>query len=356
MSGVPVGETPRRHTLITGGFGFLATWITAGLLRCGHRVTLVDNRDPENTPVWLSGLTDDPGVTVARADVTQPSALDGFGEADYVVHAAALLGVDAVRAAPKETLRVNIDGTAVALDYAARLPRLRRFVLLSTSEVYGAEAKNAVEDEWLPVRTDDPRWSYAVSKVTAESMTAAYGTEQDLPFTIVRPFNVYGPLRTGSYAVGALVRQAVVGQPLPVRGTGRQSRAWCHAEDFANGLVRCLYAPAAVGQAFNIGDDRHTLTVAELAHRVKEISGSPSEIQHIDRNGPDIELRRPDIGKARSFLDYRPRRDLAEGLRETIDWHRQGAGPMPLRLRRDDWPVPDEVTAPFGFEASACRP
>ncbi|MFE6692124.1 NAD-dependent epimerase/dehydratase family protein [Streptomyces sp. NPDC057743] len=306
------------HTLITGGLGFLATWIAAGLLRCGHRVTLVDHREPDGTPAQLSGIVDAPAVTVARADITEPGALDGLGESDHVIHTAAVLGVDKVRAAPVETLRVNIDGTVVALDYAVRQPALRRFVLLSTSEVYGSRAEDAFEGEWLSVRTDDPRWSYAVSKVTAEAMTVARGTEVGLPYTLVRPFNVYGPLRTGAYAVGALARQAVSGAPLTVHGDGRQCRAWCHAEDFANGLVRCLYAPDAVGRAVNIGDDRHHLSVAELARLTNEIGGGAG-ITHSRRAGPDIDLRKPDLTTARTVLGYQPLRDLHEGLRETVE-------------------------------------
>ncbi|HZG04662.1 MAG TPA: NAD-dependent epimerase/dehydratase family protein [Streptomyces sp.] len=335
-----------RRVLITGGFGFLATWIAAGLLRGGHQVVLVDSRHTvEGSPAGLAGLPGLPGVrTVPGTDITRPGALDGITDVDTVVHAAALLGVGKVRDAPIETLRVNIDGTAAVLDYAVKLPSLRRFLLLSTSEVYGAEAKDAHEDEWLSVRVGDPRWSYAVSKVTAESMTAAYGTEHGLPFTIVRPFNVYGPLRTGSYAVGALCRQAVAGRDLTVHGDGGQTRAWCHAEDFANGVVRCLHAPEAEGETFNIGDDRFGLSVADLADRIAAAAGATGSVVRTPTPGPDIASRRPDLAKARRLVGHRPARGFDEGLKETVDWYRAGAGPLTIRLLRDDWERPADTT------------
>jgi UDP-glucose 4-epimerase len=309
----------RPGTLITGGFGFIAAWTAAGLLRTGHRVTLVDNRPVAGSSAELAGLPGHPDVTVGHADLTVPGSLDHLGEFDYIVHAAALLGVSTVRREPLATLRVNVDGTAVALDFAGRCPDLRRFVLISTSEVYG-NGLGLAEDDWLSVRTDDPRWSYAVSKTTAEALVAAHGVERGLPFTIVRPFNVYGPLRTGGYAVGALGEQALSGGPITVHGDGTQSRAWCHVEDFADGLIRCMCLPAAAGETFNIGDDRHDLTVAELARLLRDLTGGTAPIVHVPHTAPDIELRRPNIDKARRLLGYEPARDLADGLRETLDW------------------------------------
>ncbi|MGN5382354.1 hypothetical protein BIV25_01155 [Streptomyces sp. MUSC 14] len=329
------------RTLITGGFGFLATWVAAGLRRAGHDVVLVDNRDLDGSSLAMSGLTEDPGVSIGRADITRPGSLDAFGPVDYVIHAAALLGVTKVRNEPTETLRVNIDGTRVALDYAVRNGSTRRFLLLSTSEVYGSDAKGAAEDGWLSVRTDDPRWSYAVSKIAAESLVYSCHAERGLPFTIVRPFNVYGPLRTGGYAVGAMAARAVAGETVSVHGDGSQSRAWCHVEDFANGLVRCLTHPAAEGQAFNIGDDRTDLTVAELAHRIHEVSGSDTPVVHVEHTAPEIQLRRPDLAKARELVGYEPVNDFDERLRETVEWIRQGSGSHPMRITREDWPTWD---------------
>lgn len=338
-------DTTRPRTLITGGFGFIATWTAAGLLRTGHRVTLVDNRPLAGSSADLAGLAAHPDITVGHADITVPGSLDHLGEFDYVIHAAALLGVSAVRREPLATLRVNVDGTSVALDFASRrCPDLRRFLLLSTSEVYG-NGQGVVEDDWLSVRTDDPRWSYAVSKTTAEALVTAYGVERGLPFAIVRPFNVYGPLRTGRYAVGVLGEQALAGGPITVHGDGAQSRAWCHVEDFADGLIRALTLPAADGETFNIGDDRFDLTVTELARLLRDLAGGTAPITHVPHTAPDIELRRPNVDKARRLLGYEPARDLADGLRETLDWLASNGAAGPVPLRRPDWPDEERLAS-----------
>lgn len=327
------------RTLITGGLGFLGTWLATALRRCDHEVVLVDQRPVGDSPAALSGLLDDPAVRVGAADLTVPGALDEFGEVDYVVHAAAVLGVRRVRESPWETMRVNTAGTETALRYAVRQPALRRFVLFSTSEVYGEQADRPGEEDWLSVRTDDPRWSYAVSKVAAEAMTTAYHTEHGLPFVTVRPFNVYGPLRTGSYAVAAMVSRALANEPMTLHGGGAQRRAWCHVEDFVNGVARCLHSPEIVGQAVNIGDDRHVLSVAELAERIRELAKSRSDIVQVPHDGPDIQHRRPDLTRARTVLGYEPIRGLDEGLSDTIEWMRTGSGPYRIRWRRQDWPA-----------------
>ncbi len=329
------------RTMITGGFGFLGTWLTAALRRCGHEVVLVDNRDVAGTPLWLSGLLDDPAVGTGQADVTVPGALDRWGTFEYVIHAAAVLGVTRVREAPRSTIMVNTLGTEMTLRFAARQPGLRRFLLFSTSEVYGDLAEQSTEDSWLSVRVDDPRWSYAVSKAAAEAMTVAYAGEYGLPFVTVRPFNVYGPLRTSGYAVNALAASALAGEPMTVHGDGEQVRSWCHVEDFVNGVLRCLHHPAASGQAFNIGDDRHALTIADLSRRIRAIAGSASEIKHVTNGAPDIRHRRPNLTKARTELGWEPGWQLADGLRDTIAWLRGGSGPHRITLTREDWPVWD---------------
>lgn len=272
------------RTLITGGFGFIPTWTAAGLLRKGHRVTMVDNRSVAGTPAELAGLPGHPGVTVARADVTRPGSLDHLGQFDHIVHSA-----------------TTWRGTAVALDFAARNPDLRRFLLLS-------EPVGVAENNWLAVR---------------------------LPFTIVRSSDVYGPLRTDDYLVGALTRQALAGGPIIVPVT--RSRPWCYVADFVDGLIRCLCLPAAAGRTFTIGDARHDLTAAEMAVLIRELTGGSAPIVHVPPVGQDSQPRRPDMDEARELLGYRPRYGIVEGLRATVDWLAAADQPWPM-LGSGEWP------------------
>lgn len=297
------------RTLITDGFGFVATWTAAGLLRKGHRVTLADNRPVAGTPADLAGLPDEPGVTVGHADVNRPGSLDHLGEFDYIVHAAALL--DAA---------TTWRGTAVAVDFATRNPALRRFLLLSGSATYGMR-----ENNWLAVRGQD----------TAETLVSVQG----LPFAIVRPSDVYGPLRTDDYTVGMFVRQALAGGPIIVPGTGAQTRSWCYVEDFVDGLIRCLCLPAAAGRTFTIGDARHELTITELALLVRELTGGGAPIVHVPQSGQEIQPRKPDLAVANDLLGYRPRYGIVEGLRATVDW---------LAAADQPWPMPGAGGRPGG--------
>lgn len=188
--------------------------------------------------------------------------------------------------------------------------------------MYGPHADRAAEDHWHIVRSDHPRWIYGVSKSAAEALAYAYGAEHGLPFTIVRPFNVYGPLQTNTGAVIDLAKRAVANQPLLIHGSGTQTRAWCHVEDFVSGLLRCLSTPKAEGEAINLGDDRSCLPMVDLARRIRRLAGGHSPLTHVASPGPDIANRCPDMEKARRILDHRLTRSLDHGLRETIAWAR----------------------------------
>jgi nucleoside-diphosphate-sugar epimerase len=157
-------------------------------------------------------------------------------------------------------------------------------------------------------------------------MAHAYHDELGLPTVSVRPFNVYGPGQIGGGAIRAFIEAALAGRDLTIHGDGSQVRAWTYVDDMIEGLLLCLEHPAAVGESFNIGNARCAVTILELASRIKLISGCPGELVFQPLHYTDVELRIPNVDKARSLLGFEARTDLDEGLRRTIAWYRTRLG------------------------------
>ena len=237
---------------------------------------------------------------------------------------------------PVRTIETNVHGTEVVLNCAAK--KGKPVMLASTSEVYGKSAR-------LPFRESDDlvlgstkigRWSYAVSKALDECLGLAYWTERGLPVTVLRFFNTVGPRQTGRYGMvlPTFVRQALRGEPLTIHETGEQRRCFSYVGDVVEALVRLAQTPAAVGEVVNIGNDRE-VTINELATLVREITGSPSRVEHVPYDqayGPgfeDMERRMPCLEKLESLVHYRPATSLEAIVRRVVDyeWVRQ----MPQR-------------------------
>ena len=169
----------------------------------------------------------------------------------------------------------------------------------------------------------EARWTYAVSKLAGEHMAHAYHEELGVPAVTVHPFNVYGPGQIGGGAIRAFIEAALAGHDLVIHGDGSQIRAWCYVDDMVEGTLLCLERPEAVGQAFNIGNARSTVTINELAQRIKRLTGCPGELVFQPLHYADVELRIPNVGKARELLGFDARVDLDEGLAKTIAWYRE---------------------------------
>jgi nucleoside-diphosphate-sugar epimerase len=138
----------------------------------------------------------------------------------------------------------------------------------------------------------------------------------------VHPFNVYGPGQIGGGAIRAFIEAALEGRDLVIHGDGSQIRAWCYVDDMVEACLRCLERPEAVGNAFNVGNPRSSVTVFDLAHRIKRLTGCPGEIVFQPLHYTDVELRIPNVDKARELLGFEARVELDEGLARTIAWYR----------------------------------
>ena len=312
-----------KRIFVTGGAGFIATTLARQLLD-DNEIVALDNLHRDA----LSGtdLGEHPNFTFHQADVLDAEAVKELARgATHIVHCAAIAGVDTVLESPVRTMRVNMIGTYNVLEAAvATLDTLERFVDFSTSEVFGTHAYNVNEGHVTTIGSvGEARWTYAVSKLAGEHMTHAYHDELGLPTVTVRPFNVFGPGQIGGGAIRAFIEAALAGEDLIVRGDGSQIRAWTYVTDMVAGVLLCLEHPAAVGQAFNIGNPRAAVTIFDLAQRIKRLSGASGEIVFQPLHYADVELRIPNVKKAREVLGWEPHVELDEGLEKTIAWYRQ---------------------------------
>jgi len=311
-----------KRIFVTGGAGFIGTTLARELVE-RNEVIAFDNLHRDA----LSGteLGDHENYTLIQGDVLDADALRAAAEgATHFVHCAAIAGVDTVLQSPVRVMRVNVIGTYNALEAAlATLGSIERFVDFSTSEVFGTHAFRVEEGQVSTIGSvGEARWTYAVSKLAGEHMAHAYHDELGLPAVTLHPFNVYGPGQIGGGAIRAFIENAVADRDLTVRGDGSQIRAWTYVTDMVRGVLACLEHPDAAGQTFNIGNPRSTVTVYDLAQRIKRISGTRGEIVFAPLDYVDVELRIPNVEKARTVLGWEPEVELDDGLEKTIAWYR----------------------------------
>ena len=312
-----------RRIVITGGAGFIATTLAKELVDA-NEIIAIDNLHRDA----LSGtpLAEHPNFTFHQGDVLDGDELTELARgATHFVHCAAIAGVETVLESPVRTMRVNVIGTYNALEAAlATIDTLERFVDFSTSEVFGTHAYNVTEGQVSTIGSvGEARWTYAVSKLAGEHMAHAYHDELKLPTVTVHPFNVFGPGQIGGGAIRAFIEAALAGEDMIVRGDGSQIRAWCYVTDMVSGVHACLERPEAVGQAFNIGNPRSSVTIYDLAQRVKRLTGAQSELVFAPLGYTDVELRIPNVAKAHELLGWEPKVELDDGLARTIAWYRE---------------------------------
>ena len=159
-----------------------------------------------------------------------------------------------------------------------------------------------------------------MSKLAGEHLTHAYHKKYNLPNCTVRPFNVYGPGQVGEGAISVMLRKALKNEPLLVFGNGSQIRAWLYVDDMVEGLMKCLHNKNAIGESFNLGNARAVTTIYGLAQTICRVLNSSSEINFKDALSNDIELRIPNVDKAKELIDFEAEVDLEEGLKTTASW------------------------------------
>ena len=299
--------------IVTGGAGFLGSHLCEALLAKGERVICIDNLDTGS----LQNVEhiEDEAFTFVLHDLTEPFFFDE--PVDFVYHLASPASpIDYLRL-PLHTLKVGSYGTHHMLGLA-KLKRAR-FVLASTSEVYGdPQVHPQPEEYWGHVNPIGPRGVYDEAKRYAEALTMAYHRQQGVDTGIVRTFNTYGSrLRPhDGRAISTFLRQALQDKPLTVFGDGSQTRSFCYVEDQIRGYV--AMAESDIHVPVNIGNPDE-LTLLELAETVIEVTGSKSEIVFEALPIDDPQVRQPDITRAKQLLGWEPTVSLRDGLRMTIE-------------------------------------
>jgi UDP-glucose 4-epimerase len=309
--------------VLTGGAGFIGTTLTRRLID-ENEIVVLDNLHRDA----LAGtdLSGHPNLTFVQGDVLDADAVrDTIRGATHVVHLAAIAGVDTVLESPVRTMRVNLIGTYNVLEAAhATIDTVERLADFSTSEVFGRHAYKVEEiHETAQGSVGEARWTYAVSKLAGEHMAHAYFHEFGLPTCSLRPFNVYGPGQIGGGAIRAFIETVLAGEDMIIHGDGSQIRAWCYVDDLVDALLLVLERPEAVGEVFNVGNQRSVVTIFDLASRIRRLMGADVEIKFRPLHYTDVEMRIPNVDKARALLGWEPKVDLDEGLARTIAWYRE---------------------------------
>lgn len=311
-------DMPRA--VITGGAGFLGSHLSDRLLAEGFDVVAVDNLVTGDTGN-IAHLRDNARFQYVSQDVIQPYTIDG--PVEIVYHFASPASPVDYLNLPLETLLVGSAGTHNTLELARA--KGARFLVASTSEVYGDPAIHPQPEEyWGNVNPNGTRAVYDEAKRYAEAVTFAYRRLYDMDAKIIRIFNTYGEKMriNDGRVIPAFISQALRGEPLTIFGDGTQTRSFCYVSDLIDGIFR-------LGQSdqsgpINVGNPGTELTMIQIAHVIREATGSRSELTFVPLpTADDPKQRRPDITKARTLLGWEPHVPVEEGIPRTIEYFRR---------------------------------
>jgi UDP-glucose 4-epimerase len=316
--------------LVTGGAGFIGSHLAESLLEKGHEVFIIDN-------LWTGKLANIAKIQnherlhlVVDTILNESVMNELIFKADHIYHMAAAVGVRNIMDHPVETIDVNVKGTETVLRLANRFKK--KVLIASTSEIYGNHVEHDLseDDNRVMGSVKKRRWAYACSKTLDEFQALAYYDEKKLPVVITRLFNTVGPRQTGQYGMVLpnFVQCALLGKPITVYGDGKQTRSFTHVADVIWALNKIMSEPAAEGDIFNVGND-HEVSIEELASKVKEMTGSFSEIEYIPYErayGPgfeDMQRRCPNIEKLKTLIGFEPSHDLDSIIQSVIDYFKE---------------------------------
>ena len=305
------------RVLITGGAGFIGSHFVDHYVAAGDAVTILDNfsTGSKSNIAHLDGK-----VTTFDGDIRNVELVESMTKnADLVLHMAAALGVNTILESPLESMSTNITGSQVVLEAAAKFNK--RIIIASTSEIYGKNSKQPLQetDDRVVGPPQKIRWTYSDAKAIEEAMAFALHQKKNLPVTTVRLFNTVGPRQTGRYGmvVPRFVQAALRNEALTIYGDGMQSRVFCHVDDTIQAMVTMAATDATIGDVYNVGGTGE-VTIKQLAELVIKITESKSPITYTAYSDAypagfeDIQRRVPDISKVKRAIGWAPTKDLAQ--------------------------------------------
>jgi UDP-glucose 4-epimerase len=316
--------------LITGGAGFIGSHLAERLLSRGDRVVLLDNLSTGSVEN-IRHLKSSERLQYHLDNIENRQLLaELVDDADVVVHLAAAVGVKLIVESPVRTIETNVNGTQMILEAACKKKKL--VLTASTSEVYGKNTNVPFhEDADLVLGpTTKGRWSYAASKALDEFLALSYWKEKKLPVIVVRLFNTVGPRQTGRYGMVLpnFVKSALDNAPIQIYGNGKQSRCFCDVRDTVEGLIRLMDTDRSIGEVVNVGNTEE-ITIEDLAHRVKERTGSSSPVEYVpydkayEPGFEDMMRRVPSVEKLLHLTGFCPHTPLNEIIDRVTAFFRQ---------------------------------
>ncbi len=303
------------NIVITGGSGFVGSYLCEKLINDGHKIIVIDNLLTGSTEN-INNLVDNKNFSFIEHDVQNHIEIED--KVDYVLHFASAASPKAYTEHPVNTLKAGSVGTINTLGLAKK--HSAEYLLASTSEVYGDPLISPQNEEyWGNVNPNGERSTYDEAKRFAEAAVATYSRSYGLKTKIVRIFNTYGPrmqLNDGRVVTNFIV-QALRNENITIYGDGSQTRSFSYVEDTVTGIISLMNSTEY--DVFNIGNPNE-MTVGQLAEKIIELTDSTSEIKYLELPNDDPKQRKPDITKAKTKLNWEPKVNLDEGLAKTITW------------------------------------
>lgn len=308
--------------LLIGGAGFIGSSLINKLLENrDNRIIVFDNFERYSLSKEVNTK-----IEIFDVDIMDYDDLEfklSLIRPSIIIHLAALCGVDNVLSRARQTMEVNAIGTYNILKAIVHNNLdLKKFINFSTSEVYGSYSYKLGEDEKTNMGVvGEARWTYSISKLFSEHLSFAYCKEFNIPVISIRPFNIYGPGQVGEGAIHIFLKKCLKNEDIEVYGDGSQIRSWCYIDDAVDFISKCIEKDIE-DEVLNMGNPEGTITTIALAKKIVEVTKSKSKIKFKKLPYVDVELRIPNIEKAKELLDFEPKVGLDEGILKTFEWYK----------------------------------